>query len=101
MYKRQRVDGYNPLAVIEAMRRKLDILKSKRGPVLMDTLTYRYSGHSPSDADSYRTQDEKNAWMEEDSITAFRLKLMAAGVASQADFEAIDATIIETVTNAV
>ena len=97
----ERVDGYNPLAVIEAMRRKLDILKSKRGPVLMDTLTYRYSGHSPSDADSYRTQDEKNAWMEEDSITAFRLKLMAAGVASQADFEAIDATIIETVTNAV
>lgn len=51
--------------------------------------------------DSYRTQEEKNAWMEEDSIVAYRIKLIAAGVASQADFDAIDATIIETVTNVV
>jgi len=96
----ERIDGYNPLAVIEAMRRKLDILKSKRGPVLLDTLTYRYSGHSPSDADSYRTLEEKNAWMGEDSITAYRAKLIAAGVAIDDEFAAIDATIIETVTNA-
>ena len=97
----ERVDGYNPLAVIEAMARKLEILKARRGPVLMDTLTYRYSGHSPSDADSYRTLDEKNAWMAEDSIVAYRAKLIAAGVASDDDFAAIDQSIVETVTNAV
>lgn len=97
----ERVDGYNPLAVIEAMTRKLDILKNKNGPVLMDTLTYRYSGHSPSDADSYRTQEEKEAWMEHDSIISYRLKLLEAKVATQNEFDAIDATIIETVTNAV
>jgi len=96
----ERVDGYNPLAVIEAMGRKLDILKSKRGPVLMDTLTYRYSGHSPSDADSYRTLEEKNAWIDQDSIVAYRQKLIAAGVANDDEFASIDATIIETVTNA-
>jgi 2-oxoisovalerate dehydrogenase E1 component len=97
----ERVDGYNPLAVIEAMARKLEILKARRGPVLMDTLTYRYSGHSPSDADSYRTLDEKNAWMAEDSILAYRAQLIAAGVASDDDFAAIDQSIVETVTNAV
>jgi 2-oxoisovalerate dehydrogenase E1 component len=96
----ERVDGYDPLAVIEAMGRKLDILKQKRGPVLMDTLTYRYSGHSPSDADSYRTQEEKTAWMEQDSIASYRAKLVAAGVASEDDFAALDALVIETVTNA-
>ena len=96
----ERVDGYDPLAVIEAMGRKLDILKAKRGPVLLDTLTYRYSGHSPSDADSYRTPEEKNAWMAQDSITAYRAKLIAAGVAADDEFAAIDALIIETVTNA-
>ena len=96
----ERVDGYDPLAVIEAMGRKLEILKSKRGPVLMDTLTYRYSGHSPSDADSYRTLEEKNAWVEHDSIVAYREKLIAAGVAKNDEFAAIDATVIETVTNA-
>ena len=77
----ERVDGYNPLAVIEAMGRKLEILKAKRGPVLMDTLTYRYGGHSPSDADSYRTPEEKNAWLAQDSILAYRAQLIAAGVA--------------------
>ena len=96
----ERVDGYDPLAVIEAMGRKLEILKAKRGPVLMDTLTYRYSGHSPSDADSYRTLEEKNAWMAVDSIDAYRLKLVAAGIAGDDEFAAMDAMIIETVTNA-
>ena len=97
----ERIDGYDPLAVIEAMARKLDILKSKKGPVLLDTLTYRYSGHSPSDADSYRTQDEKNAWLEEDSIAAYRARLIAAKIAGDDEFAALDATIIETVTNVV
>ncbi len=97
----ERIDGYNPLAVIEAMTRKIDILKNKNGPVLLDTLTYRYSGHSPSDADSYRTTEEKDAWMAQDSIVDFRLKLIAAGVAKDSDFAAIDDMIIQTVTNAV
>ncbi|MHB1453267.1 MAG: alpha-ketoacid dehydrogenase subunit alpha/beta [Saccharofermentanales bacterium] len=97
----ERIDGYNPLAVIEAMTRKIAILKEKRGPVLMDTLTYRYSGHSPSDADSYRTLEEKDAWQQQDSIAAFRLNLIAAGVAVTDEFDAIDNMIIRTVTDAV
>ena len=97
----ERVDGYNPLAVIDAMRCKMEILRERKGPVLLDTLTYRYSGHSPSDADSYRTAEEKAAWQEEDSIAAFRASLIAAGVAKNEEFAAIDSKIIETVTNVV
>ncbi len=44
----ERVDGYNPLAVIDAYKRKRKVIEEKRGPVLLDVLTYRYSGHSPS-----------------------------------------------------
>jgi 2-oxoisovalerate dehydrogenase E1 component len=58
----ERVDGYNPLAVAEAMTRKKKILEEGRGPVLMDTITYRVSGHSPSDASSYRTKEEVELW---------------------------------------
>ena len=97
----ERIDGYNPLAVIDAMRRKLDILKDKRGPVLLDTLTYRYSGHSPSDADSYRTAEEKEAWQQQDSIAAFRSQLVLAGLAADSEFAAIDENVIRTVTQAV
>ena len=86
----ERVDGYNPLAVIDAYRRKKKILEEeKSGPVLIDVLTYRYSGHSPSDASSYRTKEEIEAWEAQDCIVAFGKELIDAGVASQADLDAI------------
>src|SRR5674476_382225 len=85
----ERVDGYNPLAVIDAFRRKRQILKEKRGPVLLDTLTYRISGHSPSDASSYRSKEEIEAWQKEDSIVAFGEKLTGSGIATPEVLEEI------------
>ena len=43
----ERINGYNPLAVIDAFQRKRAVLQQGRGPVLLDTVTYRISGHSP------------------------------------------------------
>lgn len=80
MMHAERIDGYNPLAVIDAFRRKRDILDKKRGPVLLDTLTYRISGHSPSDASSYRSKEEIDAWQKVDSITTYGEQLAEAGV---------------------
>jgi 2-oxoisovalerate dehydrogenase E1 component len=85
----ERVDGYNPLAVIDVMKRKKKILEEKRGPVLLDTLTYRFSGHSPSDASSYRTKEEIDLWMSVDAISAYRMKLVEAKVAADDKFEEI------------
>lgn len=84
----ERVDGYNPLAVIDAYRRKRKILEEKNGPVLLDVVTYRISGHSPSDSSSYRTKEEIDAWAAEDCIAAFGRQLTDAGAASQADLDA-------------
>jgi len=47
--------------------------------VLLDTITYRISGHSPSDASSYRSKEEIQHWLAADSINAFRGKLLANG----------------------
>lgn len=77
----ERVDGYNPLAVIDAYRRKRKILEEKKGPVLLDILTYRYSGHSPSDASSYRSKEEVEAWEMADSIVWFGGELVKNGIA--------------------
>lgn len=85
----ERIDGYNPLAVIDAYRRKRKILEERKGPVLLDTLTYRYTGHSPSDASSYRTKDEIEAWQKVDSILDFGKSLVDAKICSQADLEEI------------
>lgn len=89
----ERVDGYNPLAVIDAYKRKRKIIDEKNGPVLLDILTYRYSGHSPSDASSYRTKEEVEAWEAQDCIVSYGKQLIEAGVAAQTDLDAIQADI--------
>lgn len=86
----ERVDGYNPLAVIDAFRRKWKIIEEKKGPVLLEILTYRFSGHSPSDASSYRSKEEVEAWQDQDSIIEYGEQLMDAGVADQIDLDAIN-----------
>src|SRR5690554_434976 len=85
----ERVDGYNPLAVIDALRRKKEVIENREGPVLLDTLTYRFSGHSPSDASSYRTKDEIDSWMENDSIDSYKKELVEAGIANENELESI------------
>ena len=85
----ERVDGYNPLAVIDAMRRKIDIIKENKGPVLLDTVTYRIAGHSPSDSSSYRTQEEIQAWEEQDVLKSYSAKLIEAKVGDADAFETI------------
>jgi len=85
----ERIDGFNPLAVIDAIRRKKKILEEKEGPVLLDTVTYRYSGHSPSDASSYRTKEEIDAWMAVDPLITYRKQLIDAGIGTDDTFERI------------
>jgi 2-oxoisovalerate dehydrogenase E1 component len=85
----ERVDGYNPLAVIDAYRRKLQILEEKKGPVLLEVLTYRFSGHSPSDASSYRSKEEVEAWQNQDCIHSYAKSLVEAGVSDQQTLDGI------------
>lgn len=99
MMHAERIDGYNPLAVIDAFRRKRRIIDEKRGPVLLDTLTYRISGHSPSDASSYRTREEIEAWQREDSIISYGNQLINNGIASSERLEEIRYRTSELVTH--
>ena len=95
----ERVDGYNPLAVIDAMARKKKIIEQGDGPVLLDTLTYRFSGHSPSDASSYRERSEIEAWKHVDPLVTYVEQLIEAGVCSPQQRDAIreqvDAAILK------
>jgi 2-oxoisovalerate dehydrogenase E1 component len=83
MMHTERVDGYNPLAVIDAFKRKKQILQEKRGPVLLDTLTYRFTGHSPSDASSYRSKEEIEAWQSVDSLASYASELLGEGIINE------------------
>ncbi|MBQ2865367.1 MAG: dehydrogenase [Clostridia bacterium] len=88
----ERIDGYNPLAVMDAYERLIPVAK-KDGPVLLDVVTYRISGHSPSDSSSYRTKEEIAEWERNDSITAFGKELLEAGICTEAELETIRAKV--------
>jgi len=95
MMHAERIDGYNPLAVIDAFKRKKQILADRKGPVLLDTLTYRISGHSPSDASSYRSKEEIEAWESQDSILTYGRQLTDAGVTDLSHLEQIRTETVE------
>ena len=96
----ERVDGYNPLAVADAIERKKKILLEGRGPVLMDTITYRLSGHSPSDASSYRTKEELELWQEADCIKGYAAYLQENDVLSEADIAEYQDMAVEKISSA-
>jgi pyruvate dehydrogenase E1 component alpha subunit len=52
------VDGMNPVKVAEAMNEAIERARRGDGPTLLEMKTYRYRGHSMSDAQHYRTKSE-------------------------------------------
>ena len=94
----ERVDGLNPLAVADAVARKRELLESGRGPVLTDTITYRFSGHSPSDASSYRTREEVELWEAHDGLKNYADYLVKNKVLTRAAVEEIQAKFDERLT---
>jgi 2-oxoisovalerate dehydrogenase E1 component len=79
----ERVDGFRVMAVIDAIARKKAILEDGDGPVLLDTVTYRFSGHSPSDASSYRDKAEIEAWQQVDPLVTYADEMIQAGIADR------------------
>lgn len=96
----ERVNGFNPLAVADAVARKKEILEKGDGPVLLDTITYRFSGHSPSDQSSYREKEEIDAWREHDPIVCFAQHLVKANVCRQEEVDAMQQSIEAVITRA-
>ena len=69
------VDGMDVLAVREAGAEAVASARAGDGPTLLECKTYRFVGHSRSDARGYRADDEEAAWKERDSIPRLRALL--------------------------
>ena len=58
----QQVDGNDVLAVYESAARAVAECRAGSGPVLLELLTYRRTGHSRRDPCHYQPKDEREAW---------------------------------------
>ncbi|MBW8035705.1 MAG: pyruvate dehydrogenase, partial [Planctomycetes bacterium] len=89
------VNGMNPLAVHDAVKRAAEICRKGEGPVLLEAMTYRYVGHSLSDQSLYRNKEEIDAWKCEDAIGGFKHEMIKAGIAQADELEQIEKDIYE------
>jgi pyruvate dehydrogenase E1 component alpha subunit len=87
------VDGNDVLAVYEAARSAAEECRSGRGPVLLELLTYRRTGHSRRDACQYQPEAERAEWFGRDPIDRLERLLRERELAGQADLDAVRARI--------
>jgi pyruvate dehydrogenase E1 component alpha subunit len=71
------VDGNQVLDVYQAVRRAVERAHRGEGPSLIETVTYRWRGHSKSDANRYRTREEIETWKEKDPIVRLERQMQA------------------------
>ncbi len=77
----ERIDGNDVLAVREATARLMAIARQERRPALLETITYRFRGHSVADAGKvYRSAEEIDSWRKRDPITRFGLLCSERGL---------------------
>jgi len=88
----RQLDGQDVLEMHEAMGEALDYAR-QNGPVLLEALTYRYSGHSMGDPERYRTKDEIEEWRARDPIFRLGDKLIGQGVATQAELDQVNQAV--------
>ncbi|MEQ1499055.1 MAG: pyruvate dehydrogenase (acetyl-transferring) E1 component subunit alpha [Novosphingobium sp.] len=75
------VNGMDVLEVRAAAEIAASHVRSGKGPVLMELVTYRYRGHSMSDPAKYRSREEVQEMREKhDPIDAAKTQLLSRGI---------------------
>ena len=86
----QEVDGCDPLASYDVMLKAHDYCRQRKGPALVHAKVIRPYSHSLSDDEvHYRPTSERDADAARDPLTTFPARLLADGVATEAELELI------------
>ncbi|MCR8986205.1 thiamine pyrophosphate-dependent dehydrogenase E1 component subunit alpha [Brevibacillus laterosporus] len=85
------VDGNDLLAVMNAVAEAAERARRGEGPTLIEAKTYRYKGHSKSDAKKYRTREEELDWRKNrDCIKRLQDVLIEKGLLTQEQAKEIE-----------
>lgn len=95
------IDGNNIIEVYNTVKHFAEYTRSGKGPVLIESLTYRWKGHSKSDAQVYRAKEEVKSWIEKDPIPRYRKVLIETGVLSEKEDRNLEAEVVEELKQAI
>jgi len=87
--KRWQFEAFDVVDVYRNVKAAVDHARAKKGPVILEAVTYRYRGHSMSDPAKYRKEGELEAKKEQDSIKLARQALAQRFGVSESDLDAI------------
>ena len=85
------VDGNDVIAVYSAVAEAIDRARDGGGPTLIENVTYRWRGHSKSDANRYRTKEEIDEWKAKDPIPRLADQMLSEGRLTQMQVDDIKA----------
>src|SRR5690625_6376560 len=83
------VDGMDPVKVAEAAYEAIERARRGDGPTFLDIRTYRYRGHSMSDAEPYRTKEEVEQYKKEDPILLMKDIILKKKYATEEELDKI------------
>jgi TPP-dependent pyruvate/acetoin dehydrogenase alpha subunit len=84
------IDGNDVLDVRRAVSAAVSEARSGRGPTLIESVTYRWKGHSKSDQNLYRSRDEISEWRRRDPIRRFADLSVGRGWIDEEDLQALE-----------
>ena len=87
------VDGMKPEVVAKEMDEAITRARNGGGPTFLEIRTYRYRGHSMSDAQHYRTKDEVEKMRDEDPISYVLDIIYKKKYATEEEIKEIDARV--------
>ncbi len=92
------VDGCDPVASYETLHRAVAHCRARKGPALVHASVIRPYSHSLSDDEVvYRPPEEREADAKRDPLKTFPARLLAEGLASEAEIEEVRAAVEEDV----
>ena len=99
--KGERIYGNNVLEVYETTQEAVQQCRNGKGPVLLEMMTYRITGHSRRDPCHYQPKEEKESWKKQDPIKLFGAAVVKTKVADEKDLERIREKIEGYIQNAI
>jgi pyruvate dehydrogenase E1 component alpha subunit len=84
------VDAMSPEKVAQALSPAIERARNGEGPTFLEMKTYRYRGHSMSDAQHYRTKDEVADYKKIDPITQVKDLILKKKYSTQEELSKID-----------
>lgn len=84
------VEGCDVLEVYEEAARAIKRAREGKGPTLLECMWHRWTGHSISDADIYRTDKERREGEAKCPVMVFKAKLISEGALTEDEFSEME-----------